>query len=321
MQIAYLGPDPWLPELGSVSAALEMLDAIRNPHASSSRLLDSLERMQIAHLGARRPSELGRHERRAVLLAYLLGLDSLKVVLLCDPFTIAGVNQLALVERLHELASTAVVLLATDQAEDVQRLGAAAGVFSAGRLLEPKGAHALRPSEYGCFRVTCDQPQRLTLALQNNPAVHSVQAPLHTSTLEVTGTNPEQLSLAILGAINELGIQLYNLTDVPVQLEVLQAAVRGRVDGMYAAAYHAGWVAQQAQPWHAGSSPSGPGPTGYAPIGRAPDAQMAYSGQLDAGGRALPTAATLQQPTTDVSSAPSAQTPAQLGTGAGGEGQ
>lgn len=281
-QIACLSLEPWLPNVGTVRDALLQLQAVHAPQLLSCAPDDCLERFGFAHLAKRATSSLDRVEQRAALLCLALGLRNPRLLMLADPWSIQGIDRRALRAALVDASHSAIVLVTADRQHVAVELGAHTTVFAGGRMLEAGPGSTLSSSVFGCFRVTCSQPRELLAALVSLPEVLTVQAPIHAGTLEVSGVNPEALSLALMRAALNAGIVIDHLVEVPAQLDVLQAAVRGRADGTYAAAYQAAWQ-QQMQ--------TGPVPPQYAaPSGLQifgaprPAVGNAYSGRIDNGG-------------------------------------
>jgi ABC-2 type transport system ATP-binding protein len=275
-RVVLVDSEAWLPNASTLTAAMSMLQAIHAPALQGESPRSCLERLGLSHLAERPTAELDAEERRAALLSLALGFRAPRLLLLAEPLSIRGVDRQALREGLADAARTGIVLVSTEHHAVVAELGSPTSVFAAGRLLVGEGSSDLRSSAFGCFRITSDDPKRLATLLLDAPEVFSVQAPLHTGTLEVSGVSPEALSLAVLRTALAAGIRLDHLIEVPAQLDVLQAAVRGRADGTYAAAYQGAWQAQMAMT-QAATHTFAPAPPAHG---------HSYAGRIDDGGRA-----------------------------------
>lgn len=281
-QSACLTLEPWLPNVGTVRDALLQLQAIHAPQRLSDAPDDCLDRFGFAHLAKRTTSSLDRVERRAAVLCLALGLRNPRLLMLADPWGIQGIDRRALHAALVDASHSAIVLVTADRQHVAVELGAHTTVFASGRMLEAGHGSALSSSAFGCFRVTCSQPRELLAALVSLPEVLTVQAPINAGTLEVSGVNPEALSLALMRTALNAGIAIDHLVEVPAQLDVLQAAVRGRADGTYAAAYQAAW---QLQLQTGLAHPQYAAPSGLQIFGAPrPPVGNAYSGRIDNGG-------------------------------------
>jgi ABC-type thiamine transport system ATPase subunit len=222
---------------------LERVALLRGLSGNMSNPAECLGRIGAESLLARKTRTLTSIERRKVALAAALGLPAPRVLALADPFGIPGVERATLAQLLSEVATRAIVLVATPHLKDALTLAATTCTFSNGRLLtRPFRADEEQPTPHVRYRVTTNDPARLMHQLLASPMVDRVQVPQHTRTLEVAGTNARGLSLAILRASLDCGARIENLIEAPLDLDALQAAARGRADGTYAAAYQASAV-------------------------------------------------------------------------------
>jgi ABC-type multidrug transport system ATPase subunit len=275
--------DAWLPQAPSLLAALTQLQALHAPELQGEPPLACLERMGLGAWATRPPNTLSNAERRGALLGLALGFHAPRLLLLADPGETVAFDAQYVTARLAELARTAIVLFATERPQQATALGARTAVLSKGRLLEAGNGTALSSTAFGCLRLACADATRLATLLLALPEVHSAQAPLHSQTLEVTGSDPQALSLAIMRTALSAGIRVDQLVEVPPQLDVLQAALRGRADGAYAAAYQSAWQQQQLAGAPQLSVPHAMPQQAAAATGESPS----YAGRIDGAGRTI----------------------------------
>lgn len=236
----------WAPPGSTAFEWVEQLQGLHRVATSSAAAEQCLSDLGLSALGRELMGDLSPDQRRGVALAVALGLHAPKLLALSTPFEVRSVSQRAVVEKLAEHAQRSIVLFSTTQQRDAARLGAQARVFAANRCVGQWAAEQSGPAHRNvCYRVTCDPPAKLCAALLGHPAVLSVQAPAHRSTLEVIGTAPEATSLALLEAADEAGVTIHDLFEAPLDLEALQANMRGHSDGMYQAALQSARVAQE----------------------------------------------------------------------------
>ncbi len=224
----------WAPRGLRVGDWLRQLQQHHCVATSSQTPTECLGRLGVADLERRWTHALGANERRAALLALALGLDAPRLLALSNPFSIAGIDRAQLAAELARHAHHAVVLFSTPHLSDVELTGGERCVFASGRLVGELALTSASASRV-CYRVTCDDPSKLCAALLNVACVQSVSAPQHARTLEIIGTAPLKLNLAILDRAREHGVVLENIVEAPVDLESLQAHARGRRDGEYRA--------------------------------------------------------------------------------------
>jgi ABC-type Na+ transport system ATPase subunit NatA len=246
-------------------------------HAQKTAVLSAdaaLRQLGLEALASKRCGQLSVVELRAAQLSLALALESPSALLLEDPLGVPGISRPALLELLAARAQSAVVLVATEERLDCEALGGRVHLFMQGNKLPP--VELREPHGPTRYRITCANPGLLAQALLGHPSVSQVHAPAHSQTLEIMGPDAEALSFAISDALLTHELPLENWTRADHDLETLQAAARGHLDGAYAAAYQAAHAAQYLRnqsPWTA------------APSGYSHTPASAYSGQLDSAGQ------------------------------------
>lgn len=232
--VGTLSPQEWAPAGATALEWMAQLQGLHRQATSSAPAEQCLSDLGLSSLRKQLMGDLSPDQRRGVALAVALGLDAPRLLTLSTPFEVRSVSQAAVHERLTAHARRCIVLFTTTQQDDVSRLGAGACVFAGKRCVGRWDSGEEGPAQrVVCYRVTCEPAAKMYAALLAQPAVRSVQAPVHRGTLQVIGNGAEATSLAILETANQHGITLHDMFEAPLELDALQASMRGHTDAAY----------------------------------------------------------------------------------------
>jgi ABC-type taurine transport system ATPase subunit len=241
---------------GSLGDLLDAVAALRGAGPSNG-----LSRLGYEPVRSRELATLDAGERRTLALALALSHPGARLVVLHEPFEAArGLELERVLERLQELATSAVLLIATSSSADARRLGGTLYLLERG-VITRSPAHAwpaeLTPGSRPELAIDCDAPRVLLAELAREAVLSAFQhdAEQAPRRLLVRGADVEALALAVAGAALRAGVTIEALRLVNQDLELVQGASAGLARAAYEAAYSTGQSA-----WRERSQRSNPPP-------------------------------------------------------------
>lgn len=247
---------------GTVGAFLDTLGALRG-----SAQAEPLQRLGYEPARERGLETLDAGERRALALAVALAHPAPRIVALHEPLEAArGLQPERVLERLQELAASAVILITTRSSADARRLGGTLYLLERGALVRSP-AHAwpaeLTPGTRPRFAVDCDSPRALLAELAREPTLDALEhdAEYAPRRVLVQGRDVEALALAVMSAAQRAGVTLESLRLVTHDLELVHSASAGLVRAAYEAAYGTGQIAWRERAQRSNPPPPPPPPT------------------------------------------------------------
>lgn len=218
---------------GDVRAWIQDVTLLRGVPAERALELASVE------LELTRPvASLSSAERRRLALVVALAAPEPPLAALHEPLAAAGALSRELVlERIGELARSAVVLVTTASVEDARQLGGALYVLERGVLArrhEHAWPSALTPGLEARLWIDADSPRELLAALAQSPDVR--EADYASERIQLRGSDLERLALAVSRAAVTTGVQVRRLQTEAPDLETIHGASAGLAHAAYRAA-------------------------------------------------------------------------------------
>jgi ABC-type multidrug transport system ATPase subunit len=240
-QIASLLHDESALGRGTIGEFLDVLGALRGSAPG-----EALPRIGYEPARERGLETLDAGERRALALAAALSHPAPRIVALHEPLEAArGLPIERVLERLQELATSAVVLITTRSSADARRLGGTLYILERGTLVRSP-AHAwpaeLTPGSRPRFAIDCDDPRALLAELAREPSLDALQydAEHAPRRVLVQGQDVQALALTLMNACQRAGVTIESLRLVTEDLELVHGASAGLVRAAYEAAYATG---------------------------------------------------------------------------------
>jgi ABC-type multidrug transport system ATPase subunit len=218
--IGALCADEQLPTARNLGAALELALRARGEARSALSVLDPVG---LAHLAARRASDVSAREARALALVLALSHPKPTLLALHEPLALLGiVPERFVLEALAQFAEAGTLVLATaSRVEDAQRLGGEVHALERGIWLD--SADSRTPLAAITLRVQTPHARRLAALLSSLPEVSAVTE-VGASELLVSGADLERVARSVVASARAESIRISALRQDSAALESLAAA-------------------------------------------------------------------------------------------------
>lgn len=209
-EIAALLADEELLAERDVRTSLSAACSLRGLSASPDALLARAGQLALA---ARDPRTLLAREKRRIACALSLAQTGCKVLVLCEPLTLAPeLDELLVIEAARELSHSAIVIVLTATLGDALKFGGRVWWLERGRL-EPPATHERPVWPQNALVIRTAAAEQLASTLRSDAAVvEALFEPDRTPfELVLRGHDIEALSLAVTRAARAAGITIDGL--------------------------------------------------------------------------------------------------------------